>query len=206
MKDSLPKHIHRELYYTLFESHLSYCISVWGGAAQCRITPLWTAQKQCIRVLFGNTEAYLDKFRTCVRCRPFGSQTLDGTFFEKEHTKPIFNQLSILSIHNLYTYHCFMEVFKILKLRTPISLHSKYNISKRKPTTLISSLPSNSFIYRSTFIWNTLAPKFKVYDYSVKISLIRTSLKKLLLLTQHRETKIEWTSEDHNIHKIASIQ
>jgi hypothetical protein len=32
--DSIPKEIQRNLYYTLFESHLSYCISVWGGGVQ----------------------------------------------------------------------------------------------------------------------------------------------------------------------------
>lgn len=200
--DCLPKHLHKELYYTLFESHLSYCISVWGGAAQCRIETLWIAQKHCIRVLFGDKEAYLDKFRTCVKARPYGSQKLDESFFEKEHTKPIFKQLGILSIHNLYTYHCLMEVFKILKLRTPISLYSKYNMSIRKPTTIISSFPSNSFISKSTIMWNTLSQKLKVLDYSEKISMVRNRLKKLLLIRQHVETPLDWTTEDYNINNV----
>ena len=67
IKDNLPINLHKELYFTLFESHLSYCISVWGGAAQCHLTPIWMSQKHCIRILFGDKEAYLNKFKTCAR-------------------------------------------------------------------------------------------------------------------------------------------
>ena len=31
-------------------------------------------------------EAYLDKFKTCVRAWPIESQVLDGSFYEREHT------------------------------------------------------------------------------------------------------------------------
>ena len=81
IRDSIPKHLHRDLYYTLFESHLSYCISVWGSAAQHRISSLWTIQKHCIRVLFGDKAAYLDKMNTCVRTRPYDSQVLGNAFY-----------------------------------------------------------------------------------------------------------------------------
>ena len=203
IRESIPKHLHRDLYYTLFESHLSYCISVWGGATQHRITKLWIAQKHCTRIVFGDKEAYLDKFRTCVRARPYNFQKLDKAFFEREHTKIIFERQNILSIHNLYHYHCLMEVFKILKLRTPISLYSSYNISHRKPTTLITPIPSNNFISRSTYIWNTIAPKLKVPDYSVKISCVRSALRKILFKLQHKENKCTWTTEDYNINKLS---
>ena len=94
IKDSLPTYLHKDLYHTLFESHLSYCISVWGGAAQCRTLPIWKAQKHCIRIMFGDKEAYLEKFRTCARARPFGLQALDKSFFEKEHSKPLFKNMT----------------------------------------------------------------------------------------------------------------
>ncbi|MCP4475924.1 MAG: hypothetical protein GY821_15440 [Gammaproteobacteria bacterium] len=119
IEDCVPKHLYTDLYHTLFESHLSYCISVWGSATQQRISKLWTTQKKCIRVLFGDREEYLNKFSTCVRTRPYDSQALDGKFYALEHTKPLFKEHKILSVHNLYTYHCFMEAFKILKFRQP---------------------------------------------------------------------------------------
>ena len=203
ISNCLPKQINRELYYTLFESHLSYCISVWGGATQGRISKLWTAQKYCIRILFGDKEAYLDKFRTCARVRPLESQKLDEKFFVLEHTKPLFKNQKILSVHNIYYYHTFMETLKILKLRSPISIHSSYNISNRKPTMLIVPPDSsNTFTNRSTSIWNTVAPKLKVHDFSISISSIRGKIKSLLLSLQHRENQYDWTKEDYNIEKL----
>ena len=200
--DSIPKHLHRNLYYTLFESHLSYCISVWGSAAQYRISSLWNIQKKCIRVLFGNREAFLDKYKTCVRARPIDNQTLGNEFYMPEHTKPLFKENKILSIHNLYTYHCFMETFKILKFRQPRSLYDNYNLSKRKPTLLISGCPSQSFVDRSTGLWNSIAPKLKFEDYSPKVSYIKSSLKEAIFTSQHRETPGEWTTEDFNVSKL----
>jgi hypothetical protein len=200
--DSIPKHLHRNLYYTLFESHLSYCISVWGSAAQYRISSLWNIQKKCIRVLFGDREAFLDKYNTCVRARPIDSQTLGNEFYMPEHTKPLFKENKILSIHNLYTYHCFMETYKILKFRQPRSLYENYRISERKPTLLISGCPSQSFIDRSTCLWNSIAPKLKFEDYSPKVSFIKSSLKEAIFTSQHKETPSEWTTEDFNITKL----
>ena len=194
-----------DLYHTLFESHLSYCISVWGGASSYITTKIWTAQKHCLRVLFGDKQAYLDKFKTCAKTRPFPHQTLDSDFFQLEHTKPLFKKYEILAMENLYTYHTFMEAFKILKLRCPISLHGHFNISARKETTLISTFgTTNDFISRSTSIWNTIAPKFRLQDYSYKIGLAKSNLKKALLRLQHLEDQIEWTPNDFNFGKITS--
>ena len=114
IRDGIPEELHRDLYHTLFESHLSYCISVWGGASSYVTTKVWTAQKHCIRVLFGDKQAYLDKFKTCAKTRPYPYQTLDCDFYQQEHTKPLFSKCKILALENLYTYHTFMEVFKIL--------------------------------------------------------------------------------------------
>ncbi len=74
IRDCIPEHLHRDLYHTLFESHLSYCISVWGGVGPNKMNSIWTAQKHCLRILFGDKEAYLDKFKTCTRERPYASQ------------------------------------------------------------------------------------------------------------------------------------
>ena len=202
IRDSLPVHTYRELYYTLFESHLTYCISVWGGTTQENISKLWKAQKLCIRTLFGDREAFQDKFMTSCRTRSIDSQQLGQDFFCLEHTKPIFKQQNILSIHNLYTYHCFMECFKILKLRSPISLFKEYSLSTRKPTTITPSYPSKTFTSRSTYLWNILAPKMKVLDYSAKISVVKANLKKCIFTNQHNQTKLMWTTEDFNILKI----
>ena len=203
IRDSVPDVLHRDLYHTLFESHLTYCISVWGGANKGVMAKAWTAQKHCVRTLFGNKEAYLDKFRTCVKARPYLSQSLNDSFFQLEHTKPLFMKHKILALQNLYTYHTFMETFKILKLRTPISLYNLYNKSARKELTLIvSSCRTNDFISRSTTLWNTIAPKLKLTDYSYKISLAKLNIKKVLHSVQNAGDALSWTENDFDAQKI----
>ena len=78
----------------LFESHLSFGISVWGVALkQNDSDKVFITQKHSIRVLFGDLDAYLDKLATCARVREFGKQKLGSKFYTKEHTKPLFNRL-----------------------------------------------------------------------------------------------------------------
>ena len=114
IKDDIPSRLHKDLYHTLFESHLAYGITVWGGISQRKLQPLFKAQKMCLRIMFGDKEAYKDKFKTCARCRPIGEQMLGSKFYSKEHTKPLFNSHQIMTVHNLYFYHCINDVSKIL--------------------------------------------------------------------------------------------
>ena len=151
----------------------------------------------------GDKEAYLNKFLTCARTREFDNQALDHTFFQLEHCKPLFKQQNILAFKNLYTYHTFMEVFKILKLRCPTSLNQHYQLSSRKQTALIAQLPSNDFISRSTKIWSTIAPKLKLFDFSYKISLAKSHLKKSLLKLQHAYNDSAWTSSDYDMMQLS---
>ena len=202
MRSCIPDYLHKDLYYTLFESHLSYCISAWGGVNQNKISTLFTTQKNCLRILFGDREAFLDKFRTCARARPLGAQVLGEAFYRKEHTKPLFKAHSILSVQNLYSYHCFMDIFKILKFRTPMAMHSKYSISLRKNTTLITPDPSYHFFYKSAQLWNIIRPQLKLYDYSVSISQIKSKLKKLLSQIQQCHDEITWVPDNFSANKL----
>ena len=111
----------------------------------------------------------------------------------------------ILALNNLYTYHTFMEVFKTLKLRCPISLYECFKVSSRKETTLITSFPSHDFISRGTVIWNTIAPKLKLLDYSHNISLAKSSLKRALLHLQHSGDNLTWTKNDSDITRLQNI-
>ena len=47
LKSSVPEDILRDLYYTLFESHLVYSISAWGGLAEHKISHIHKIQKKC---------------------------------------------------------------------------------------------------------------------------------------------------------------
>ena len=75
---------HTSLYHILFESYLSYGVSVWGGAKPSKLQPVFRAQKKAIRVIF--REKYIDQFKTCVRARPVNEQKLTSAFFITHQT------------------------------------------------------------------------------------------------------------------------
>ena len=116
----LPKNIHKELYYTLFESYLAYGVTFWGKASNLNLDYYLKHRKKAIRVVFGNKEQFLDKFRTCAKARPYPDQKFGQEFFIKEHTKPLFIANHILTLQNLNFYHTCSEIFKIFKYRNPI--------------------------------------------------------------------------------------
>ena len=92
------------LYHTLFESYITYGITVWGSMPDIKLNKLFNAQKKIMRVLFGVKEKFLDKFWTCTRARPYPEQNLPSEFYIKEHSKPLFNKNKILNLKNLYFY------------------------------------------------------------------------------------------------------
>ena len=151
----VPKDLYKNLYHTLFESHLGYGITVWGGISFAKLRPLFVSQKHCIRILFGDKESYLEKFKTSARARPYELQKIGQEFYEKEHTKPLFNDNKMMTVHNLYKFQMISSIFKILKFRTPVSLYSCFQVSKRKENLLIIPINSSeSFVYNGTILWN----------------------------------------------------
>ena len=144
--------------------------------------------------MFGDKEAYLNKFKTCARARPLGNQKLGHEFFTKEHSKPLFSKNNIMSIHNLYYYHCATEAFKILKYRTPISLYSLFNLSKRsnKDTLLLTPHQSDTFVYKSGVTWNIVRQRLNVSDFSIPIGSLKSRLKTLILKQQSSGDHEPW--------------
>ena len=141
----IPKSENLNIYNALFKSNMAYCISCWAGIKQYKINPL---------------------YETCARVRTYQENTSEKDY-SLEHTKPLFNHHDILTIHHLYTYHAFLELYKILKHTTPISLSSILNnesSNKKKPSNFLRLLVPNvrlelfrqNFIFKSVTIWNEL--------------------------------------------------
>ena len=192
----IPTSLYKSLYHTLYESHLGYGITVWGGISTPKIRPLFTAQKHCIRILFGNKEAYLEKFKTTARIRPYQSQILGQEFYKKEHTKPLFNNHEVMTVHNLYNYHMLNSTHKILKLRTPIAVYSCFKPSNRKENLL--HLPNNiseGFVYNATTLWNkflSCSEGFLVKSVSTSFGCFKSKVKDLILRCQKMGDQSEW--------------
>ena len=92
MKHVIPNELYKNLYLTLFESHLSYGITAWGEVSKNLLKSLFTTQKKCI---------YMAKFDTCARTRTFESRILGREFFQREPFEPLFCNNSLLTVHNL---------------------------------------------------------------------------------------------------------
>ena len=199
MKDNIPFTLHKDIYHSLFESHLTYGITVWGDVAESNLLPLFRAQKKCLRIVFGDKEAYLEKFNTCARRRTIGRQKLNSTFYAKEHSKPLFNDNKILTVYNLYTYHSITNTHSIIKFRTPISLFTLFTLSNRhgRETLLTTPHPRNKFLHSTAATWNTARKKIKVTELSFNHSLVKTSTKALLLKQQNIGNRLDWIALNH---------
>ena len=202
IRHNIPKENYKSLYYSLFESHMAYGITVFGGISKNNLDKLFRVQKHCIRILFGDLEKYLDKFKTCARTREFGKQVLGSEFFCKEHTKPLYNTLGILAFYNVYNYQVCLDVLKILKLRLPTALYELFHLSSRNNGTfLITPAPSTDLIYKGSKIWNTavkiLAKQNSIY--SIKIGHFKRNLKSCLLEIQKKFDEFEWYTKNFQI-------
>ena len=194
IKDNIPEELHKNLYYTLFESHLSYGITVWGGVSNNKIEPLFKKQKKCLRILFGDKEAYLNKFKSCARAKGIENQYLGQEFYRRENSKPLFNGNNIMNVRNLFIYHCSNEIFKILKFRTPICMFEIFTLSNRngRETRLLTPYPSKSLFYVGSLIWNVVRDLIKIYEFSIKSGPIKSAIRGLILKIQKQGDPDEW--------------
>ena len=198
IRKDIPKENYRELYHTLFESHLGFGISVWGGISKNKLEPLFITQKNCIRIMFGDREAYLNKLCTSARTRTRADQKLGNEFYEKEHTKPLFRINNLLTVHNLYKYTCLCEMFKIVKLEHPPSLFSLFHKSPRRPEFFITPSPSSSFIYQSSHMWNSCHKTTDGINFSTSVNVVKQKLKKGLLEMQSSQGADDWHDFNFN--------
>ena len=196
IKDNIPSELHKNLYHTLFESHLAYGITAWGGVSDKKLQSLFKVQKRCLRILFGDKETYLNKFKTCCRVRPYDHQKLENSFYEKEHSKPISNEKFIMTVHNLYVYHCSNETLKIMKYRTPISMFNVFKTSNRKTTQMVTPIPDIQYVYNASITWNWARQVIKsntdISDFSFSSADAKAILKNHILLTQKMGNSCEW--------------
>ena len=164
----IPPENHKNIYHTLFESHLSYCISVWGGTKKKLIDRIFTLQKSVIRCLFGDYESFLDKFNTAARTRPIGEQFLGSNFYYKEHAKQLFSKHNILTVQNLLWYIAVNELAKLISLKNPSILFEQLCLSIRNNQNIIilrNNKLGNCFhnsLLNAFNCWNILVKKLKI--------------------------------------------
>ena len=203
IRHSVPVELYKKIYAALFESHLTYGISVWGVALKNKANDkLFITQKHCIRILFGDYEAYLNKLSTCARTRPYGHQKLGINFHQKEHTKPLLNNLQLLSVQNLFKYYCVSEIFKIMKFRCPYPLYDSINISIRDTSlTIILPEKKNTFLYVGAQTWNSIHKRIVKSDCGLETSasLVKIRTKNIILECQAAGERDHWIDNNFQI-------
>ena len=75
IREFIPKFHHKQLYHSIFLPHLIYGITSWGGACPSKLEKVFSLQKRCIRILFGNKVSFdhAEFYETCARARPLTS-------------------------------------------------------------------------------------------------------------------------------------
>ena len=195
MRHCIPKEHFRSIYYALFESHLTYCITVFGSANNNITDRLFVLQNHCIRVLFRDLAAFIDKQGTCSRTRSLEDQRLGHDFYCKEHIKPLFHGHKILSFKNLYTYQICVETFKMLKYKYPSCLYDFFTVSSRNIENLLLVRPRQAFFISNRIkTWNSclkIIIKGECFS-DMTICSFKSKVKTSLLEIQNAYDKIEW--------------
>ena len=208
IRHNIPQENYKSLYFALFESHVSYCITVFGNANKQHYEKLFTVQKHCIRILFGDYKAYLNKFKTCARTRAIGEQKLGHDFYIREHTKPLFHKEEIMCFNNLYNYHLCLETLKILQSRQPSCLYECFNISTRNSENYLLTRPGQSaYLQQCNKIWNHLVKIIAKNEIipSIKLSQFKRNLRTILLKVQNLFDNIEWYPENTAIETVNKV-
>ena len=129
--------------YTCTYPHFTYCIEVWGSAAQCHVNSLFLLEKKITRIM-----------------------TFSPYF---AHTAPIFIDLAILPFNKIFTDRIGITMFKVEYELLPISVTQMFTKNKdihshntRNRNILWMSTGTKNFSYHSAKIWNTIASKFSI--------------------------------------------
>ena len=138
----------------------------------------------------------------CQNCS--GKTAKENSIFQ--HTRPLFSNLKVLTIFNLYTYFTATESMKILTSQSPRLLFDYFEISGHSnrlifPKFNLESLKSKSFIFNGSKILNYLLEHFIPYFGMISCSVFKTRLKRHLLTIQSRSRTgdNEWLPCNHNI-------
>ena len=109
LKGIVPDTTLRTIFHSFIQSHLNYCSSVWGLGSKNSVSKIFISQKKAIRTLDSKFNNYF--YNKDTGCLP-------------SHTKEIFNQNNILTIHNLITKNCLMLIHKTYLNVVPLVLAS----------------------------------------------------------------------------------
>ena len=134
IKDYLPMKTKLDYYYAYIYPYLSYNIIIWGGSFQTHLKPLITQQKRTIRTI--------------------------ANAGYRDHTDPLFKQLKILKLKDIYDFHLGTYMFHARnrgEYATQSNIRTRGSISNRAlPVFHGLSTTDHAVSSRGPKLWNTL--------------------------------------------------
>ena len=161
----LPGDVLKRLYYTLIYPYFLYCLLAWGSASKTMINLLFMKQKKIVRII--SKSNYLDS------------------------SNPIFKELSILKLEDLFKLYCTEFMFKTLH-------ENRYDFFRDKIESFQINLPYNTrntqlrlpivrlnrskqnIVYQGISMWNKIPNYIKSsktsssFKKNLKINIIET--------------------------------
>ena len=161
-------------------------------------------------------------YATCCRTKTYQEHVALKNY-ALEHTKPLFNKHSILTLHNLYASRSLVELIKILKLHSPYPVYEshqfcprthhfrllspKYNLDISKNNYFVSSinlwnkciskLLDNPDLSSSSHRSHLIIPGHNVNsDLTISMGTFKTRLKNFLLKTQNLGITSDWSQQN----------
>lgn len=187
----VPTKILRQVYLSLVQPYLTYCIPLWGANFNSILMQkLFILQKKCIRIISRKTK------------------TINGIL---QHTKPLFFRLSLLTLSNLYNYFCGCFSMRILNQETPHNIYRQFTISDRSfrliyPKFNSSKIKDSNFIYNGSKIINYLMMHDIPYNL-LTAAVFKKRLKKHLLSIQSQSIQgdANWLPCNHDLFSTISL-
>ena len=147
LKFTFPSNVLKNIYFSLIYPYYTYCNLVWGSADSTHIDILIKLQKKAVRSI--SKVGYLD------------------------HTGPLFNNLKLLEVHEIYNYNCAKFMYQCDKNKSLKNFKDKLNTNGsfhdhntrikdllRKPKGRLK-LFDNTVIERGIEVWNSLHDSIK---------------------------------------------
>ena len=141
----------RMLYYSLVYPFILYGIPIWGNADVTIINPIYITQKKVVRII-------KDK------------NNFIGDSYVKEHSAPLFKDLELLTVFDVFKTETLKFVYQSLKKLNPSQFHSFYsypttshdtaamrNHDLNTPSVRTTTYGLKSLKYIGTLLWNSIS-------------------------------------------------
>ena len=175
------------LYNSLIYPHLLYGVPIWGNADDVHLKTLLTIQKKAVRIISNK-----DNYIATIFKLPGDQEThwrIDT--FIKEPSAPLFKNLKILTINDIFKAEALKFVYDSLKKLNPIQFHKYFNYAPNlhnttanrnnnlnPPSVRTTTYGLKSLKYSGSILWNNLPcilrnkPSKMTFAKSVKENLI----------------------------------